>query len=104
MIERILNSLFWLDTTFTRSSDPFIEEYRRRQRFVVGAAVISAGATFMAFLFAPASAPTTGVTGEMVQSVQSMVATIFAGIGGLTALGLLWNIYRLWQFIECHAD
>lgn len=99
MIERVLNGLLWLDTIFTRSRDPDMEEYRQRQRVVVKSGAMALGAMLLALFVMPSALDTTGYN-AVVAPVQSMFAMFFLSVSCLATFTLAWSSYRLWRFCE----
>lgn len=99
MIERLLNGLLWLDTIFSRSHDPDLEEYRLRQRVVVKSGGIALGAMLLAFFVMP-SVPDTIRYNAVVAPVQSMFAIFLLSASCLATFTFAWSSYRLWRFCE----
>lgn len=99
MLERIFNGLLWLDTIFTRSRDPVMEEYRQLQRMVFKSVAIALGAMLLA-LFVMPLAPDTAGYNAVVAPVQSIFAIFFLTVSCLATFTLAWSSYRLWHFCE----
>lgn len=99
MLERVFNGLLWLDTIFTRSRDPDMEEYRQRQRIVFKSGAVALGTMLLALFVMPLAPDTTGYN-AVVAPVQSMFAVFFLSASCLATLTLAWSSYRLWRFCE----
>ena len=98
MFDQIINGFFWLNTVFTKSRDPFLEDFRQRQRLIVVSAVVALGAMFLAVFVAPTSLATGYNT--LVVPLQTMVARIFVTVNGVAALYFIWASYRLWKLFD----
>ena len=99
MLERVFNGLLWLDTIFTRSRDPHMEEYRQWQRRVFKSSAIALGAMLLALFVMPLAPDTSGYS-AIAAPVQSMFAMFFLSASCLATFTLAWSSYRLWRFCE----
>lgn len=98
MFDQIINGFFWLDTVFTKSRDPFLEDFRQRQRSLVVSAVVAFGAMLLAAVFAPSSIAT-GYN-ALVGPLQAIAATILVAMSGVATLSFIWASYQLWKLMD----
>lgn len=93
MLTRILNYVLWIDTVFSRSTDPMVAEYRACQRHLIGS-----GATLLLVLCA-----TFVITSyldsdnRIVQEVSGMLGRAFALLAALCVAWCARAAYQLWR-------
>lgn len=98
MIERLLNSIFWIDTAFTRSRHPEVEEFRQQQRVLILASVIAVGSMLLALFIAPSESVTSSTYAPLVTTVLAPFSLGLAGISVLACLVAMWSAYCLSKY------
>lgn len=102
-MERFINAMIWLDTIFTKTRDPFFEEYRRPQRQMVVCAILMimgiVGAIIVGNLFYRQPVP--GVLQELHDVVERLMNFVYLGclivvIGA--GISYCWIAYYFFDF------
>lgn len=99
MIEKVLNALLWLDSAFTRSRDPLLEEYRQYQRRILMSGTLALGFLILAVLVVPSEQATT----ELHRSLQAVAVLISKALLAVAVGAVFWltvETYRLWRFFN----
>ena len=98
MIERLLDGIFWIDTAFTRSRHPEVEEFRQQQRVLILASVVAVGSMLLALLFIPSEPVASGIYAPLVTTVLAPFSLGLAGISVLACLVAIWSAYGLSKY------
>ena len=98
MIERLLNGILWIDTAFTRSRHPEVEEFRQQQRVLILASVVAVGSMLLALLIAPSVPVTSGIYVPLDTTVLAPFSLGLAGISVLACLVAMWSAYCLSKY------
>lgn len=100
MIERLLNGILWIDTAFTKSRHPEVEEFRQRQRVLILASVVAVSSMLLALFIAPSEAVTSGIYAPLVTTVLAPFSLGLAGISVLACLVAMWSAYGLSKYYD----
>lgn len=93
MLIHIWNIALWVDTAFSRSSDPLIAEYRGHQRQMIIGGALALLAMLVALILAGLSED----AGAVARPLVAMVVQGFVLLSLLAIAWCMWSIYLLWR-------
>lgn len=97
MLDRLFNAILWVNSAFTRTRDPVIEEYRGYQRRIIVGGGLALIAQVGAWLFMPANEATNAVQ-QMIYTSAAYAALGCLVISAVASLWCAWSIFQLWRF------
>ncbi len=104
MIEKLLNSLFWLSDLFERRrrcEDPILEEKRARERRIVMSVFLSLLLLVPAFVLKPDVWTRSPM--DPVAALMTARAYVSLAFGGGAFLAALWSVIEMvwyWRFLR----
>lgn len=103
IMEKFINAIIWLDTVFTKTRDPFLEEYRRPQRQMVVCAISMAMGIICALIIGNLSysQPVPGILQGLQDVVERFINIVYIGclvvvIGA--SIAYCWIAYQFYCF------
>lgn len=97
MINRLINTLLWIDSTFTKTRDPVLAEYRSYQRHLIISGTLSVIGLLGAYLVAPSMAPSSPIQ-QLANQLFTLSAWACFAVSLVAVLWFAWTTYRLWRF------
>ena len=98
MLDKLLDVIVWVDTAFTRTRDPVIEEYRGYQRQLIVSGSLATFGMLAAWFVMPAREASNAFQ-QFAQTFAEYVALASLGLTAICCLWFAWSAYCLWRFL-----
>ena len=101
MIEKILEFVFCILEVYTKSHDPFIEEYRNYQRYMIASFIGVLVTLLFCWIFLPNEIPKNGIMTIFV-TVVDQVKMILDILAMIFSIVFIVNFFQFWRFCIKH--